>query len=132
MTDIKRYDYLGIVEEGEGEVVKYEDQHSIVAALQEQVQKLTAEVSECRRFVSEELGPESGIQFSGISTERAEAVIREIGAKAVAPYIEALPNLAGSFLDRAMNASGKIANAYSLCAHEVALLDKQLRAAEQP
>lgn len=53
------------------------------AALQEKVQKLVAEVSECRRFVAEELGPEAEIAFRGLSTERADAVIREIKAQGV-------------------------------------------------
>ncbi|MBP2156918.1 hypothetical protein [Erwinia rhapontici] len=50
-------------------------------ALQEQVRALATEVSECRRFVAEELGPESGIQFAALSTERSDEVLREIRAQ---------------------------------------------------
>lgn len=63
------------------EVVVWLAKHSI--QLHEQVRALAAEVSECRRFVVEELGPESGIQFAALSTERSDEVLRETRAQAV-------------------------------------------------
>ncbi len=64
-------------------------------------------------------------------TPATDAAIREIGAKAVAPYLEALPKLAGNFLNESMNAKGQTAKAYASCAHEVATLESKIRAGEQ-
>jgi len=86
MTEIKRYEIERADEELDnifGEWVRFEDHAAIVAALQEQVRALAAEVSECRRFVAKELGPESGIQFAALSTERSDEVLREIRAQGV-------------------------------------------------
>lgn len=161
MTDIKRWNVesdeqdgpcsLWYIDAPDGDFVKYDDHAAIVAALQEQVQQLAAENVNIKRVILEVANGSEECEFNGDEhryvvipedfdalidlmgeVPNTDAVIRDIGAKAVAPYIEALPKLAGSFLDRAMNASGKISNAYSLCAHEVALLDKELRAGEQP
>lgn len=90
MTEIKRYElvHLGggehlLMPAEDGDWIKYEDHAAIVAALNEKVQTLAAEVSECRRFVAEELGQESGVQFSGLNTERSDEVIRNIRAQGI-------------------------------------------------
>lgn len=89
MTEIKRYEFElyhcnggEMLASPEGGYVDYDDHAAEVARLNEQVRALAAEVQNCRRFVVEHLGPESGIEFSGLNTDFADTVLREVGAKA--------------------------------------------------
>ncbi len=59
-----------------------------VARLNEQVRALAAEVQNCRRFVVEHLGPDSGIEFSHLDNKFAESIMSEIRAQAVEGFAQ--------------------------------------------